>query len=91
MRGVLIAAVLVLGGCGSKEEPVTPVVSAASQTAIQAAVVEIAPAQVPVRVEVTGQVTPIYQAVLSSRIQGTMSSISVRPVLEKPDSAAAVL
>lgn len=78
MRGVLIAVVLVLGGCGSKEEPVTPVVSAASQTAIQAAVVEIAPAQVPVRVEVTGQVTPIYQAVLSSRIQGTIDTLLVR-------------
>ena len=78
MRGVLIAAVLVLGGCGSKEEPVTSVVSAASQTAIQAAVVEIAPAQVPVRVEVTGQVTPIYQAVLSSRIQGTIDTLLVR-------------
>ena len=78
MRGVLIAAVLVLGGCGSKEEPVTPVASAASQTAIQAAVVEIAPAQVPVRVEVTGQVTPIYQAVLSSRIQGTIDTLLVR-------------
>jgi RND family efflux transporter MFP subunit len=78
VRGVLIAAVLVLGGCGSKEEPVTPVASAASQTAIQAAVVEIAPAQVPVRVEVTGQVTPIYQAVLSSRIQGTIDTLLVR-------------
>ena len=73
-----MVAVLMLGGCGSKEEPVTPVVSAASQTAIQAAVVEIAPAQVPVRVEVTGQVTPIYQAVLSSRIQGTIDTLLVR-------------
>lgn len=75
---VLIAALLVLAGCGSKEEPVTPVVSAASQTAIQASVVEIRPSQVPVRVEVTGQVTPVFQAVLSSRIQGTIDTLLVR-------------
>lgn len=78
VKRVLIVAVLMLGGCGSKEEPVTPVVSAASQAAIQAAVVEIVASQVPVRVEVTGQVTPVFQAVLSSRIQGTIDTLLVR-------------
>jgi RND family efflux transporter MFP subunit len=80
MRGKrwLIAAVLLAAGCGSKEEPVPAAVSAASQSAIQAAVVEIKPAQVPVRVEVTGQVMPIFQATLSSRIQGTIDTLLVR-------------
>lgn len=74
----LIAAVLFTAGCGSKEEPVPAMVSAASQSTIQAAVVEIKAAQVPVRVEVTGQVMPIFQAVLSSRIQGTIDTLLVR-------------
>ena len=74
----LIAAVLFSAGCSAKEEPAPAVVSAASQSTIQAAVVEIASSQVPVRVEVTGQVTPVYQAVLSSRIQGTIDTLLVR-------------
>lgn len=74
----LIAAVLFAAGCGSKEEPVPAMVSAASQSTIQAAVVEIKAAQVPVRVEVTGQVMPIFQATLSSRIQGTIDTLLVR-------------
>jgi len=78
MIRLLIAAVLVVGGCGSKEVPTTSVVSAAQQTTIQAAVVEIKTVQVPVRVEVTGQVTAIFQATLSSRIQGTIDSVLVR-------------
>lgn len=54
------------------------VVSAAPETTIQAAVIEITAAQVPVRVEVTGQVTAIYQATLSSRIQGMIDTLLVR-------------
>jgi len=71
-------AILLLAGCGSKEEPVTPVVSAAPQKTIQAAVVEAKHTSVPIRVEVTGQVAPIFQAVLSSRIQGTIDKLLVR-------------
>jgi RND family efflux transporter MFP subunit len=77
MRWIL-ATLLLAAGCGSKEEPASAVVPAASQAAIQAAVVEITSSQVPVRVEVTGQVTPIFQAVLSSRIQGTIDTLLVR-------------
>ncbi len=72
----LLLAILLLSGCGSKEEP--PAVSASPKTTIQAAVVDITPAQVPIRVEVTGQVTPIFQATLSSRIQGTIDKLLVR-------------
>lgn len=39
---------------------------------------EIKAAQVPIRVEVTGQVTPVFQATLSSRIQGTIDKLLVR-------------
>ena len=73
-----IAVLLVAAGCGSKDEPPTSVVSAAPQTTIQAAVVEIRTSEVPIRVEATGQVMPIFQAVLSSRIQGTIDQLLVR-------------
>ena len=65
-------------GCSSKDEPVVPTVSAAPQTTIQASVIEIRTVQAPVRVEVTGQVTPTFHAVLSSRIQGTIDQLLVR-------------
>jgi len=74
----LMAALLLAAGCGSKDEPATPVVKPAPQTTIQAAVVEIKTSQAPIRVEVTGQVMPIFQAVLSSRIQGTIDKLLVR-------------
>ena len=51
---------------------------AAPQKTIQAAVVEVKPTSVPIRVEVTGQVAPIFQATLSSRIQGTIDQLLVR-------------
>lgn len=74
----ILLAVLLSTGCGSREEPVAPVVSGAPQKTIQAAVVEAKPASVPIRVEVTGQVVPIFQATLSSRIQGTIDTLLVR-------------
>ena len=74
----MFIAVLLLAGCGSKEEPTTTVVSAAPQKAIQATVVEVKLTSVPIRVEVTGQVAPIFQATLSSRIQGTIDKLLVR-------------
>ena len=73
-----MVALLMSVGCGSKEEPATAVVSAAPETTIQGAVVEIKTGQVPIRVEVTGQVRPIFQATLSSRIQGTIDQLLVR-------------
>lgn len=69
---------LLLGGCGQKEEPAVSPVSAAPQATVQAAIVEVQASDVPIRVEVTGQVTAVYQAVLSSRIQGTIEKLLVR-------------
>ena len=77
MKYLLLTGLLV-AGCGPKEEPAAPVVAATPQKTIQAAVVEAKPTAVPIRVEVTGQVTPIYQATLSSRIQGTIDQLLVR-------------
>ncbi|MDH4301783.1 MAG: efflux RND transporter periplasmic adaptor subunit [Nitrospira sp.] len=74
----MLIAALLLAGCGSKEEPTATVVSAASQRTIQAAVVEVRQTSVPIRVEVTGQVAAIFQATLSSRIQGTIDKLLVR-------------
>ena len=74
----LMATLLLAAGCGSKDEPAVPVVAAAPQTTIQVSVIEIRTVQAPVRVEVTGQVAPIFQAVLSSRIQGTIDQLLVR-------------
>ncbi len=73
-----LAAMLLAAGCSSKDEPVVPAVSAEPQSTIQASVIEIRSVQAPVRVEVTGQVVPIFQAVLSSRIQGTIDQLLVR-------------
>jgi RND family efflux transporter MFP subunit len=74
----ILVALLLLAGCGFKEEPTTTVVSAAPQKPIQAAVVEAKSTSVPIRVEVTGQVAAIFQATLSSRIQGTIDRLLVR-------------
>jgi len=54
------------------------VVSAASQEAIQAEVVEVKHVSVPIRIDVTGQVVAIFQAALSSRIQATIDTLFVR-------------
>src|SRR5512147_357109 len=77
-RWLIVACLLLSAGCGSKEEPTTSGLSAAPRATIQAAVVEIKTVQVPVRVEVTGQVATVYQATLSSRIQGTIDQLLVR-------------
>ncbi len=74
----LVATIFLLVGCGSKELPTTAVISSAPQETIQAVVVEIEHAPVPIRTEVTGQVTAIFQAALASRIQGTIDTLFVR-------------
>ena len=78
MRRLLMAVVLLSAGCGSKEELTISIVSTPPQATTQAAVIEIRTSQVPIRVEVTGQVIPIFQAILSSRIQGTIDKLLVR-------------
>jgi RND family efflux transporter MFP subunit len=70
---------LVLAGCGPSEEAPRPGTTVTStQPPLQTELVEVKQAQVPRLVEVTGQVAAIYQATLSSRIQGTIEKILVR-------------
>lgn len=76
--GWIIAVLVVGAGCSSKEEPAPAPVSASPQAAVTAAVVEVKIRQVPIRVEVTGQVATVSQATLSSRIQGTIDKLLVR-------------
>ncbi|NGZ02549.1 MAG: hypothetical protein CV090_05815 [Nitrospira sp. WS238] len=74
----LLVAIALLAGCGASEEPPTTSVSAASAKTIQVSLVEVKSTTVPIRVEVTGQVAAIFQATLSSRIQGTIDKLLVR-------------
>jgi len=74
----VIATMFLLAGCGSNEGPTMAELSSASRETIQAEVVEINPTSVPIHIEVTGQVAPIFQAALSSRIQGTIDTLFVR-------------
>jgi RND family efflux transporter MFP subunit len=73
-----LALLLAIAGCGSKDETNVSAVSAAPQATIHAEVVEVQVSEVPIRVEVTGQVETVYQATLSSRIQGTIEKVLVR-------------
>jgi RND family efflux transporter MFP subunit len=76
-RWQIVALLLLLTGCGSKQDSNVPAVSAAPEATIQAAVLEVKLSDVPIRVEVTGQVETVYQATLSSRIQGTIDRVLV--------------
>ncbi len=71
-------AVVLTAGCGAKDEPSPPAVSAALEPPVPAAAVDVRSVAMPVRVEVTGQVATVYQATLSSRIQGTIDRLLVR-------------
>ena len=77
-RWQILVLSLAIAGCGPKDEGNVPAVSAAPQTTIHAGVVEVKVSEVPIRVEVTGQVETMYQATLSSRIQGTIEKVLVR-------------
>lgn len=79
IKRAFIAIPLVLSAaCGPKEEPATAVGASAPQKTIQAEIVTITHTPVPIRIEVTGQVAAVFQASLSSRIQGTIDRLLVR-------------
>ncbi|MDH5668506.1 MAG: efflux RND transporter periplasmic adaptor subunit [Nitrospira sp.] len=71
-------AILLLVGCDSKEGTERPEPSSAHPVSIQAEILEVTHTSVPIRIEVTGQVTATFQAVLSSRIQGSIDRLMVR-------------
>ena len=79
--GGLVLALLLAAGCGPSQEPGKPgnmTPGTAGQEPIQVPVIEVAASQVPISVEVTGQVTAVYQATLASRIQGMIDNLLVR-------------
>lgn len=79
MIGCMWLSLLLLAGCGQEpSRPEEAQSATAMQPAIQASVIEVKAVQVPLKVEVTGQVTAVYQATLSSRIQGTIDNLLVR-------------
>jgi len=73
-----LIAILLLAGCESKEGPATPAVSSVQPVSIQAEIIDVTHTSVPIRIEVTGQVAATFQAVLSSRIQGSIDKLLVR-------------
>ena len=73
-----VMAILLLAACESKDGPEKPMTSPAPPVSIQAEIVDITHTSVPIRIEVTGQVTATFQAVLSSRIQGSIDKLFVR-------------
>lgn len=75
--GWLTAGLFLLSGCGQEDDGQAPALVAMQQP-MPAAVVEVRAAEVPIRVEVTGQVTARYQATLASKIQGMIEEILVR-------------
>ncbi len=80
MRRLVLAMAIaaLITACNSREEPVQPTGTPAPTASIQAVVTEVQTVQVPLRVEVTGQVTALVQATLSSQVQSTVDKLLVR-------------
>lgn len=80
MRRLALAVAVgaLLTACNSREEPVQPARTSAPTASIQAVVTAALTVQVPLRLEVTGQVTALAQATLSSQVQSTVEELRVR-------------
>lgn len=80
MRRLALVVVMVISmtACNSREEPVQPGQTPTVPVPVQAVVTEVQTVQVPLRVEVTGQVTALVQATLSSQVQSTVEQLLVR-------------
>ena len=74
----VVAAGTLFTACSSREEPVQPARPSTATASIHAVVTEVQMVQVPLRVEVTGQITAVAQATLSSQIQSTVDKLLVR-------------
>jgi RND family efflux transporter MFP subunit len=70
------SAILLLAAC-QREEPAPPRAPAVGPT-VHAAVLEVRTAEVPIRIEVTGQVAAASQATLSSQIQAAVEDLPAR-------------
>ncbi|MDE3243004.1 MAG: efflux RND transporter periplasmic adaptor subunit [Nitrospirota bacterium] len=73
-----LVALLAVAGCGPQEDATKPPASSSLPSGIQATVVEVRLESVPVRLELTGQVTAATQATLSSQIRAAVEELRVR-------------
>ena len=73
-----LLAIFLLAGCESKDGLEKPMALPAPPVSIQAEIVEVTQTAVPILIEATGQVTAVFQAVLASRIQGSIDKLFVR-------------
>lgn len=76
----LLAAVVLLtaGGCPAQDEPLGTGEAGVRGPVIQGAVVEVRTTEVPLTVEVTGRVTAVFEATLSSKVQGIVRELRAR-------------
>ena len=73
LAGVIALGVLIAAGADHRKNRRNPENGRRQplrSSRFQVAIIEVKTSQVPVSVEVTGQVTPVYQATLASRIPG---------------------
>lgn len=75
---LVVMMVVSIAACNSREEPVQPARTSTVPAPIQAAVTAVYQVEVPLRVEVTGQITALVQATLSSQVQSTVDKLLVR-------------
>lgn len=80
MRRLVLVVVMAISmtACNFREEPVQPARTSNTPVLVQAVVTEVFQVEVPLRIEVTGQVTALIQATLSSQIQATVEELLVR-------------
>ncbi len=69
---------LSLADCGPQQDATPPAVSSPLPASVQGTVTEVRTVDVPIRLEVTGQVAAASQATLSSQIRGTVQALAVR-------------
>lgn len=73
-----LASLLALAGCGPSEAPAPPQADRSKPVLIQAELATARTIQAPLRIEVTGLVSAVTQATLSSKVQGTIQEVRVR-------------
>ncbi len=77
LASIVLVSVLVLAACGRQEDAGAPQAPGVAP-ALRAAVTEVRAAEIPIRLEVTGQIAAVSQATLSSQIQAAVEELRVR-------------
>lgn len=77
LAGTALSTILALVACGQQEDAAAPQVPAGVPP-LQAAVTHVRSAEVPIRLEVTGQIAAVSQATLSSQLQAAVEELRAR-------------